>query len=177
MYAAGATRGKVLQLWVATVSAGGRYRLVLKPRLRPGSYVAQASQSYGGGTGVVRSKTVPFSVPELPPGAPDTHGRLKISAPAPGAAVSDPGFQVTGTDDPNPVAGVGYVQVFAFAGTDLRATRVWASAPAPLAAGGSWAVGFASSLPSGPYTLLVKETDSRGFVTGLSRTVGFVWSG
>ncbi len=177
MYAAGATRGKVLQLWVATVSAGGRYRLMLKPRLRPGSYVAQASQSYGGGTGVVRSKVVPFSLPEAPPGAPDKHGRLEISAPAPGAAVSDPGFQVTGTDNPNPVAGVGYVQVFAFAGTDLRAKRVWASAPVRLADDGSWAVGFASSLPSGPYTLLVKETDSHGFVTGLSRTVGFVWSG
>jgi DNA-binding SARP family transcriptional activator len=177
MYAAGTTRGKVLQLWVAAVAAGGRYELVLKPRLRPGSYVAQASQSYGGGTGVVRSTTVPFTVTAVAPGAPDKHGRLAISAPAPGAAVSDASFRVTGSDDPNPVADVGYVQAFAFAGTDLRAKRVWASAPVRLAADGGWGVGFDSSLPSGPYTLLVRETDARGFVTGLSRTVGFVWSG
>jgi DNA-binding SARP family transcriptional activator len=177
MYAAGATRGKVLQLWVAAVSAGGGYRLVLKPRLRPGSYVAQASQSYAGGTGVVRSSTVSFTVPKEAAGAPDKHGRLAVSAPAPGAAVSDRGFQVTGSDDPNPVAGVGYVQVFAFAGTDLRAKRVWASKPVPLGRDGAWAVGFGSTLPSGPYTLLVRETDARGFITGLSRTVGFVWSG
>jgi DNA-binding SARP family transcriptional activator len=177
MYAAGTTRGKVLQLWVAAVSAGGRYQLVLKPRLRPGSYIAQASQSYGGGTGVIRSRTVPFTVAKEPAGAPDKHGRLAIAAPAPGAAVSDPGFQVTGTDRPNPVAGVGYVQVYAFAGTDLRAKRVWASRPVQLGADGAWAVGFDPALPSGPYTLLARETDARGFVTGLSRTVGFVWSG
>jgi DNA-binding SARP family transcriptional activator len=177
LYAAGTPRGKVLQLWVAAVSAGGRYQLVLKPRLRPGSYVAQASQSYGGGTGVVRSSTVPLAVPKEAAGAPDKHGRLAISAPTPGAAVSDTGFQVTGTDDPNPVAGVGYVQVIAFAGTDLRAKRVWASTPVQLGTDGGWAVGFGPALPSGPYTLLVRETDARGFITGLSRTVGFVWSG
>jgi DNA-binding SARP family transcriptional activator len=177
MYAAGSARGKVLQLWVATVAAGGRYELVLKPRLDPGSYVAQASQSYGGGTGVIRSATVPFSVAKAAAGAADTHGKLAISSPGTGAAISDPGFRVAGADAPNPVAGLGYVQVFAFAGTDLRARRVWVSRPAPLAADGSWAVGFDSTLPSGPYTLLVKETDARGFVTGLSRTVGFVWSG
>jgi hypothetical protein len=177
MYAAGTTRGKVLQLWVAAVSAGGRYQLVLKPRLRPGSYVAQASQSYGGGTGVVRSSTVPFTMAKAAAGGPDKHGRLAISAPTPGAAVSDPGFQVAGTDDPNPVAGAGYVQVFAFAGTDLRAKRVWASKPVRLGPDGGWAVTFGSALPSGPYTLLVRETDARGFITGLSRTVGFVWSG
>jgi DNA-binding SARP family transcriptional activator len=177
MYAAGTTRGKVLELWVAAVSPGGRYRLVLKPRLRPGSYVAQASQSYGGGTGVVRSSTVSVTVSNEAAGAPDKHGRLAISAPMPGAVVSNGGLQVTGSDDPNPVAGVGYVQVFAFAGTDLRARRVWASTPVQLGSDGGWAVAFASALPSGTYTLLVRETDSRGFITGLSRTVGFVWSG
>jgi hypothetical protein len=150
---------------------------VLKPHLRPGSYVAQASQSYGGGTGVIRSATVPFSLARAAAGAADTHGRLAISSPEPGAAVSDPGFRVTGMDSPNPAAGIGYVQVLAFAGTDLRARRVWTSRPVQPAADGSWAVPFDRSLPSGPYTLLVKETDARGFVTGLSRTAGFVWSG
>jgi hypothetical protein len=116
-------------------------------------------------------------VAKVAAGAPDKHGRLAISAPTPGAAVSDPGFQVTGTDDPNPVAGVGYVQVFAFAGTDLRAKRVWASEPVQLGPHGGWAVGFGSALASGPYTLLVRETDARGVITGLSRTVGFVWTG
>lgn len=174
MYAAGTARGKVLQLWVASVAPGGRYELVLKPRLDPGGYVAQASQSYGGGTGVIRSATVPFTVAKAAAGAADKHGKLAITSPTSGAAVSDAGFQVAGTDDPNPVAGVGYVQVSAFAGTDLRAKRVWASAPVKLAADGGWSVGFDSTLPSGPYTLLVRETDARGFVTGLSRTVGFV---
>ena len=177
LYAAGQTRGKVLQLWVATVSAGGRYELVFKPRLDPGSYTAQSSQSYGGGTGVIRSANVPFTVPAVSAGATDRHGRLEIAAPAPGAVIADPGFRATGTDDPNPVAGLGYVQVAAFAGTDLRAPRVWTSRAVRVAAGGTWDVAFDSTLPAGPYTLLVKETDASGFVTGLSRTVPFTWNG
>lgn len=177
LYAAGETRGKVLQLWVATVSAGGRYELVLKPRLGVGNYTAQSSQSFGGGTGVHRSESVPFAVQAALAGSTDRHGRLEIASPPPGAVVSDPAFRVTGTDDPNPVAGLGYVQVAAFAGTDLRARQVWTSRPARVAADGTWDVAFASTLPAGPYTLLAKETDASGFVTGLSRTVPFTWNG
>ncbi len=177
LYAAGEPRGKVLQLWVATVSAAGRYELVFKPRLDPGRYTAQSSQSFGGGTGVIRSANVPFAVPAAAAGSPDRHGRIEIAAPTPGAVIADPGFRVTGTDDPNPVAGLGYVQVAAFAGTDLRARHVWTSRPVRVAADGTWDVAFDSTLPAGGYTLLVKETDASGFVTGLSRTVPFTWNG
>jgi hypothetical protein len=158
------------------VAAGGRYEVVQKPRLDPGSYVAQASQSYGGGTGVIRSAIVPFTVVPAPANAGDRHGTLAITSPTSGAAISHAGFRVTGTDSPNPVAGMGYVQVLAFAGTDLRARRAWTSRPVQLAPDGRWSVGFGSALPSGPYTLLVRETDARGFATGLSRTVGFVYT-
>ncbi len=172
-----AAGGKSRGLWIATVSAAGRYELVFKPRLDPGSYTAQTSQSYGGGTGVIRSGHVPFTVQATPAGATDKHGQLAISAPMPGATMAAPGFRVTGTDDPNPVAGLGYVQVFAVPGSDLRQRHVWTSTPVQVAADGTWSTAFDSTLPSGPYTLFVKETDGRGFVTGLSRTVQFTWSG
>jgi hypothetical protein len=84
---------------------------------------------------------------------------------------------VTGTDDPNPAAGLGYIQVFAFPGSDLRAPPAWASRPVQVGADGTWSVAFESSLAAGPYMLFVKETDAGGAVTGLSRTVQFTWSG
>ena len=169
-----AAGGKSRGLWLATVSPHGRYELVFRPLIDPGSYNAQTNQSYGGGTGVIRSRFVPVT---LQAGATDEHGTLAISSPAPGATMSAPGFQVTGSDEPNPVARLGYVQVFAFPGTDLRARHMWASTVVHVASDGTWRVGFNSSLASGPYTLFVKETDRRGFVTGLSRTVKFTWSG
>lgn len=169
-----AAGGKSKGLWLATVSPHGRYELVFVPLIDPGSYNAQTNQSYGGGTGVIRSPFVPVT---LQAGATDLHGTLGISSPAPGATMSAPGFQVTGTDEPNPVAGLGYVQVFAFPGTDLRGRHMWASAVVHVASDGTWAVGFNTALPSGPYTLFVKETDPHGVVTGLSRTLKFTWSG
>jgi len=171
-----AAGGKSQGLWLATVSRRGQYELVFVPRLDPGSYKAQTNQSYGGGSGVIRSPFVPVSVQAPPAGAADSHGTLTITAPPPGGTMSAPGFQVTGTDEPNPVAGLGYIQVFAFPGADLRARRMWASTPVQIASDGTWAIGFDSTLPAGPYTLFVKETDAHGFVTGLSRTVQFTWS-
>jgi hypothetical protein len=67
--------------------------------------------------------------------------------------------------------------VFAFPGSDLRTRRAWGSPVVQVGADGAWSVAFESSLASGPYTLFVKETDANGFVTGLSRTVQFTWSG
>jgi len=172
-----AAGGKSKGLWLATVSADGRYELVIRPLLDPGSYTAQTSQSYGGGIGVSRTAFVPFSVPTPPAGATDSHGTLTISSPPPGATMSAPGFRVAGTDDPNPVAGLGYVQVFAAPGNDLRQRHVWTSPPARVAADGTWSTAFDSTLPPGPYTLFVKETDAKGFVTGLSRTLRLTWNG
>jgi DNA-binding SARP family transcriptional activator len=172
-----AAGGKLKGLYIATVSADGRYELVLKPRLAPGGYTAQTNQSYGGGAGVHRSVLVPFMVQAASAGATDKHGTLAISAPLPASTITDPAFRVTGTDDANPAAGLGYIQVLGFPGTDLRARHVWTSMPVQVAADGTWAIGFDSSLPSGPYTLFVKETDARGFVTGLSSTVTFAWNG
>jgi DNA-binding SARP family transcriptional activator len=172
-----ASGGKALQGWFATVSPDGRYELVLKPHLDPGRYTAQSSQSYGGGTQVIRSAFVPFSVQTRPAGATDRHGRLTITSPAPGATMSAPGFSVAGTDDPNPVAGLGYVQVYAFPGRDMRAPHVWASTAVQVAANGTWSIAFDSTLPSGPYVLFVKETNAGHSVTGLSRTVRVTWSG
>jgi len=169
-----AAGGKSKGLWLATVSPHGRYELVFRPLLDPGSYNAQTNQSYGGGTGVIRSAFVPVT---LQPGATDPHGTLTISSPAPGATMPAPGFQVAGTDEPNPAAGLGYVQVFAFPGADLRARHMWASTPVKVASDGAWAIGFNTALPSGPYTLFAKETDVHGVVTGLSRTLKFTWSG
>jgi len=169
-----AAGGKSKGLWLATVSPRGRYELVFKPRIDPGSYNAQTNQSYGGGSGVIRSAFVPVT---LQAGATDLHGTLAISAPTPGSTITAPGFMVTGTDDPNPAAGLGYIQVFAFPGSDLRAPQSWASRPVHVGGDGTWSVAFESSLASGPYTLFVKETDARGVVTGLSRTVKFTWSG
>jgi DNA-binding SARP family transcriptional activator len=171
------TDSKQKALWLATVSSGGRYKLVVMPSLEPGSYTAQASRSYGGGTGVIRSAFVPFSVQAPPSGATDTHGTLTISSPTPGATTSAPGFRVIGTDDPNPVAGLGYVQVFASPGTDLRKRHVWMSPPVRVAADGTWSTAFDPTLPPGPYHLFVKETNTSGFLTGLSRTLQLTWNG
>jgi len=91
--------------------------------------------------------------------------------------MSAPGFQVAGTDDPNPVAGLGYVQVFAAPGNDLSHRHVWTSGPIKVGADGTWSTAFESTLPSGPYALLVKETDASGVVTGLSRKLLFSWNG
>jgi len=169
-----AAGGKSKGLWLATVSPRGRYELVFLPLIDPGSYNAQTNQSYGGGTGVIRS---PFAPVTLRAGTTDQHGTLAITAPTPGSTISASGLMVTGTDDPNPAAGLGYIQVFAFPGSDLRTRRAWGSPVVQVGADGAWSVAFESSLASGPYTLFVKETDANGFVTGLSRTVQFTWSG
>jgi len=169
-----AAGGKSKGLWLATVSPHGTYELVFLPLIDPGSYNARTQQSYGGGTGVTRSALVPVT---LQAGATDPHGTLTISAPTPGSTISAPGFMVSGTDAPNPAARLGYIQVFAFPGHDLRAPQAWASRPVQVGADGTWSVAFESSLASGPYTLFVKETGAGGFVTGLSRTVQFTWAG
>ena len=172
-----AAGGNSVGLWLATVSADGRYKLVFKPLLDPGSYIAWANQSYRRGAFVARSVRVPFTLPTPPAGAPDQHGELTISTPSPAATMSGPGFRIAGTDIPNPVAGLGHVEVFATPGSDLTHRHVWTSGPIRVADDGTWSTAFDSTLPSGPYALFVKETDASGFVTGLSRKVLFTWSG
>jgi hypothetical protein len=175
LYAEGDPKPK--KLWLATVSADGRYKLVAVPPVGPGRYTVRTSQSYRAGTGVRRSPYVPFALKAAPPGAADTTGQLTVSSPTRGAAVSDQAFRITGSDDPDPVAGLGYVKVIAYAGTDLTKPPVWQASTVRRAADGRWSTAFDASLPSGPYTLFVKETDAHGLATGLARKRSFTWSG
>jgi DNA-binding SARP family transcriptional activator len=168
---------KPRKLWIATVSQDGRYKLVILPLVPPGSYIVRTSQSYSGGAGVHRSATLPVAVRATPSGAASSTGKLTVSSPTPGAAVSGPGFRVAGTDTPDPEAGLGYVEVIAYVGADLSKRRVWMSSPVHPATDGTWSTTFDAQLPPGTYTLFVKQTDQHGFATGLARKVSFTWGG
>jgi DNA-binding SARP family transcriptional activator len=175
LYAVGRPKSK--ELWLASVSPDGRYKVVAVPTVGPGSYTVRTSQSYLAGTGVQRSPSVPVALKAAPPGAADTPGELTVSSPTRGGTVDDPAFRVAGADDPDPVAGLGYVKVIAYAGTDLTKRPVWTSLPVRRGADGTWSTAFGATLPPGPYTLFVKETDAHGFATGLARKVSFTWGG
>ena len=162
---------------LATVSRSGRYELVFEPRLAPGTYTSQASQSWGGGAGHLQSRPVQFTVPTRPAGAPNDHGDLAITFPSPGGTVSEPRFRITGTDRPNPAAPMGYVQVIVYSGQDMHTRGVWRSDPVPQRPDGTWAVNFDAELPYGQYTIFAKQTNGSGFPTGLSRAVTFAWAG
>jgi DNA-binding SARP family transcriptional activator len=175
-YSGSQTLKQVLTTKLATVSRNGRYELVFQPRLAPGTYTSQTSQSWGGGAGHLQSPPVQFTVPTRPAGAPDDHGDLAVTFPSAGGTVSETRFRITGTDDPNPAALTGYVQVIVYPGQDMRTRRVWTSDPVPRRPDGTWAVNFDAELPQGQYTIFAKQTNSSGFPTGLSRAVTFAWA-